>query len=106
MRDWNVASTLGSLFAADVPDGFQYRSDFITSTEEAELADGIAHLEFSNFEMRGVVARRRVAFFGKSYDRGGETAAPLPSFLVPLRDKVAEWASVDSQAFAMALINE
>jgi alkylated DNA repair dioxygenase AlkB len=54
--------------------------------------------------MRGVVARRRVAFFGQSYDRGA--AGPLPAFLLPLRATIAQWASVHAEAFAMALINE
>ena len=94
------------LFDADVPDGFFYRNDFITVEEEAWLAGEIARLEFSSFEMRGVVARRRVAFFGQSYDGGAGLASPMPPFLEPLRDKVAVWASVDPRAFAMALINE
>jgi len=54
--------------------------------------------------MRGVVARRRVTFFGQSYDR--VTAGPLPTFLLPLRTRVAQWAGIDAEAFAMALINE
>lgn len=96
----------GSLFDVDVPDGFQYRSDFISSEEEALLADEIASIEFSTFEMRGVVARRRVAFFGRTYDAAVVSTSPLPAFLMPLRDKVAVWANVDAQTFAMALINE
>ena len=56
--------------------------------------------------MRGVAARRRVAFFGKSYDSGGTSTPPLPAFLLPLRDKVALWAAVEAHAFEMALINE
>jgi len=54
--------------------------------------------------MRGVVARRRVAFFGQSYDQ--VTAAPLPAFLLPLRAMIARWAGVEAGAFAMALVNE
>ena len=84
----------GSLFDLDVPDGFRYRGDFITAEEEAALAADIARLEFSTFEMRGVVARRRVAFFGMSYGTGGAATAPLPPFLLPLRDKVSSWAGV------------
>lgn len=106
MRHWGVGSASGPLFEADVPDGFHYREDCITADEEAALADGIAGLEFSAFEMRGVVARRRVAFFGRSYDAGGSFASQMPEFLVPLRDKVANLANVDPEAFAMALINE
>lgn len=94
------------MFGADVPSGFQYRPDFITSEEEALLANEIAGLEFSTFEMRGVVARRRVAFFGTSYDAGGASASPLPAFLEPLRDEVAAWANVEAHTLVMALINE
>jgi alkylated DNA repair dioxygenase AlkB len=94
------------LFDLDVPRGFQYRDDFITTDEEASLAGDIDRVDFSNFEMRGVVARRRVAFFGQSYDAGATTAPPLPEFLLPLRRKIAAWAEVDPDAFAMALINE
>ena len=94
------------LFGADVPDGFQYREDFITQAEEETLAAQIARIEFSTFEMRGVVARRRVAFFGRSYDAGRATASPMPAFLDPLRAKIADWAGVEPAAFSMALINE
>jgi hypothetical protein len=101
-----VSPALSSLFDADVPTGFQYRDDFITSDEEASLAAAIAEVEFSTFEMRGVVARRLVAFFGKSYDSWNTSAPPLPAFLLPLRGRVAAWAGVDAHAFAMALINK
>ena len=92
------------LFEHDLPPGLHYRDEFITEAEERELLDAIADIAFSEFEMRGVVARRRVAFFGQSYDR--MTAGPLPSFLLPLRASAAQWASVEVKAFAMALINE
>src|SRR4051812_15144837 len=86
--------------------GFHYLNDFITSGEETQLAEDIAGVEFSNFEMRGVVARRRVAFFGGSYDRGAAPAAAIPEFLLPLRTRVAQWADVDPETFVMALINQ
>jgi alkylated DNA repair dioxygenase AlkB len=90
----------------DLPEGFRYREDFIAIEEEASLAAAIAGIEFSNFEMRGVVARRRVAFFGRSYDSGGASTPPMPAFLLPLREKVAAWAHIEPDAFAMALINQ
>src|SRR5688572_22117312 len=92
------------LFELELPPGFYYRNDFITEADEGDLLAGIAGVAFSDFKMRGVVARRRVAFFGQSYDR--MTAAPLPAFLLPLRTAVAQWAGVDVDALAMALINE
>ena len=92
------------LFESHLPSGFQYRENFITEPQERQLLDAIASVEFLNCEMRGVVARRRVAFFGESYDR--KVAGPIPPFLLPLRSAIAAWAGVTHDAFAMALINE
>jgi len=94
------------LFDAAVPSGFYYRDDFISADEEASLVGEIGWIDFSTFEMRGVVARRRVAFFGQSYDAGRPLSPELPTFLMPLRDRIAEWAGVAGDAFGMALINE
>jgi alkylated DNA repair dioxygenase AlkB len=94
------------LFEPDLPDGFQYRTGVVSAEEEADLAARFSALEFSAFEMRGVVARRRVAFFGWAYDSGGAAPPPIPDFLLPLRERVARWAAVDPAAFAMALVNE
>jgi alkylated DNA repair dioxygenase AlkB len=103
MGHWIMAGS-PRLLEHDLPPGLRYRDDFITQAEERALLDAIADIAFSDFEMRGVIARRRVAFFGQSYDR--LTAGALPSFLLPLRARVAQWASVEPNAFAMALINE
>jgi len=91
-----------------IPDlgGFVYRSNFLTAEEEQSLIERIAAVEFSNFEMRGVVARRRVAFFGRSYDGPGGAVPPMTPFLIELRTKVAVWVQRDPAVFAMALINE
>ncbi len=94
------------LFEEAVPSGFQYQRELITREEEARLAEQIAHLDFSPFEMRGFVARRRVAFFGRAYDSAASVVPPLPDFLLPLRDAVARWATLNPHAFEMALINE
>jgi alkylated DNA repair dioxygenase AlkB len=66
----------------------------------------IGGVAFSTFEMRGVAARRRVAFFGASYDAGARPSPPIPESLLPLRSRLAEWAGVPADRFAMALINE
>lgn len=95
----------GPLFGEDVPSGFHYRTDFITAEEEEKLAGEIRGVEFSTFEMRGVVARRRVAFFGLTYDVASG-APQIPAFLEPLRARIGEWAGVEPAEFSMALINE
>jgi len=96
---------LRHLCGNDGPSGFQYREDFISEGDEQALADAFARVAFADFELRGVIARRRVAFFGQTYNRA-TAAEPLPGFLLPIRAMVAQWAGIDSAAFAMALINE
>lgn len=92
------------LFEPDLPPGLLYCADFISEDEETQLLDAIANVTFAAFEMRGVVARRRVAFFGHAYDRS--EAQPMPAFLLPIRERIGSWARIDATAFAMALINE
>ena len=95
-----------SLFGPDLPPGFDYREEFISLDEERHLVAAISEVQFGSFEMRGVVARRRVKFYGRSYDAVPGPEEPIPEFLVPLRDRLAAWAKLDPPAFAMALINE
>jgi alkylated DNA repair dioxygenase AlkB len=95
-----------ALFGPDLPPGFEYREDFLSVGDESLLAEAIAKLHFDSFEMRGVVARRRVKFYGRSYDAVPGPEEPIPAFLIPYRDRLAEWAAVVPEAFAMALINE
>jgi alkylated DNA repair dioxygenase AlkB len=106
MPHWVMAPVSGSLFDRTLPAGFEYRDAFIDVEEETQLASDIARVEFSAFEMRGVVARRRVAFFGRSYDSGRASTPPIPAFLFSLRAKLATWANLEADTFAMALINE
>ena len=94
------------LFGVEAPDGFLYRSDFVDADAERALAEAIDAIEFANFEMRCVIARRRVAFFGRSYDASLGDERQMPDFLLPLRARFAAWAGVAADAFAMALINE
>ena len=93
-----------TLFVPALPAGMLYRGEFVSEVEEQSLIAGVRTLQFQQFEMRGVVARRRVAFFGESYGR--EAAGAIPEFLQPLRAKLAAWADIDPADFAMALVNE
>ena len=101
----NVSVTR-SLFGVDAPPGFRYRAELIGEAEEQALVEQIGAVQFSTFEMHGVIARRRVAFFGQSYDARGTVALPLPEFLLAIRSRLAEWVGIEADAFAMALINE
>jgi alkylated DNA repair dioxygenase AlkB len=105
VRHWAMPAAPRALFGADLPNGFRYYDEFISAEDEASLAAELATLAFSTFEMRGVAARRRVAFFGASYDAGA-VAPPLPTFLLALRERVAVSVGLDAGAFEMALVNE
>lgn len=94
------------LFGPDLPPGFAYRERFLSAAEESALVHAIEKVEFAAFEMRGVVAKRRVAFYGRHYDESRGPERPIPEFMFPIRDRLAEWAGLEPSAFAMALINE
>ncbi len=93
------------LFPPDLPAGFRYEEALLSPAAETHLLAAIADVAFSAFEMRGVVARRRVAFFGHAYD-ASRPSPPMPAFLESLRVLVAAWAGVEAVSLAMALINE
>jgi alkylated DNA repair protein (DNA oxidative demethylase) len=97
------------LFGLSLPEGLLYREDFISPDEERALVAEIERLEFSRVEMRGVVARRRTAHYGWTYGyyvRRSEPGPPLPEFLLPLRQRAADWASIAADEFVEALITE
>jgi alkylated DNA repair dioxygenase AlkB len=99
------------LFAAEpkLPGGFAYGDDVITAAEEAVLAEQIAELPFKPFEFRGYLGNRRVVSFGFRYDYSArvlQAAAPLPDFLLPLRDRAAAFAGIEPANIVHALINE
>jgi alkylated DNA repair dioxygenase AlkB len=95
-----------TLFEPDLPEGFSYQDGFLSAAEERVLAEAIAGVAFSAFEMRGVVARRRVAFFGISYMDPSAAPSPMPDFLLEPRARLAAWAGIPDGDFVMALINE
>jgi alkylated DNA repair dioxygenase AlkB len=99
-----VSAPSPSLFPPELPEGFRYEAGWLSPADEARLLEAIAAVTFGAFEMRGVVARRRVAFFGAAYDTSRPTE-PMPAFLDPVRARAAAWADVEPAALAMALIN-
>ena len=92
-----------------VPNGFEYRQDFISLAEERALLDAIEPLPFAQVVMRGAVAKRRTAHFGWTdgyYARRSEPGPPLPEFLLPVRGRVAAWAGIGAELFVEALATE
>src|ERR671919_725910 len=100
---------LPALFAPPVPDGFDYRENFISPVEERALLAAIEPLSFSQVVMRGAVARRRTAHFGWTYGyyaRRSEPGPPLPEFLLAVRERFAGWGGVPAERFVEALVTE
>ncbi len=99
------------LFAAPtgLPKGFRYQPDVLSVEEEEALERELGALPFKPFDFQGFLANRRVVSFGYRYDYGSRAvveAAPLPSFLEPLRHKVAALFGRPADAFRQVLINE
>jgi alkylated DNA repair dioxygenase AlkB len=97
------------LFAVELPEGFVYRSDFITPAEERELICTLESLDFQPFEFQGYIAKRRVIEYGYEYDfssRRASSAPPIPEFLYWLRDRCADLAVVEHEELVECVIHE
>jgi alkylated DNA repair dioxygenase AlkB len=98
------------LFAsAMLPPGMQYRTEFISSAEEAELLDRIRGLPLTEAKYQQYTARRRTASFGAGYDFSHRQATPapaLPESLEWLRVRAADWAGLAPSDIVQALIAE
>lgn len=95
--------------APALPEGFVYQPEYIDAAEEARLLEAMGALPFEAARYRQYTARRRVVYFGYAYDFSSNrlgTAAPLPGFLLPLRERLARWMGIAADEFAHALVNE
>lgn len=94
---------------ANLPEGFTYMADFLSSGEEANLLAYIRDLDFAPFDFHGYQARRRVVQYGWSYDfetREANAGRPLPDFLLSLRDRAAEFADIPGESIVQATVAE
>ena len=92
-----------------LPEGFKYQPDVITLDEERELVRHIEPLPFKEFEFHGFTGKRRVVSFGWRYDygeRGLQRANDIPPFLMPLRERAAQFAGLGANDFQHVLITE
>jgi len=91
------------------PGGFRYADEFIRVAEEQELITWIAALPLKPFEFHGYLGLRRIASFGFRYDytrQRAEPAEPLPTQLLPLRDRVGAFAGQPAERFRQILVTE
>jgi hypothetical protein len=87
---------------AELPEGFDLHLDFISPGEEFELLAAIQGLEFHEFQMHGVTAKRRIVQFGWRYSFGSyglRPTLPLPEVFEPIRARAAGIAGVHPRCF-------
>ena len=101
--------------AADPPthsmirDGWRYRAEFLTGAQEQELLQLLSTLAFQNAQYKKWIARRRIVSFGGRYDFSKNqlnSAPPIPPFLYPLRQRIAEWSGIDEERLNHAMVAE
>jgi alkylated DNA repair dioxygenase AlkB len=90
---------------ASLPEGFEYRPDFVSAGEEAELLGYFRALDFREYEFHGYFGKRRVVSFGLRYDKN-ESTEDIPDFLLTLRHKAAEFARLAPAELQQALVTE
>jgi alkylated DNA repair dioxygenase AlkB len=95
--------------APPLPEGLVYRADLISREQETALIEQIAMLPFRPFEFHGYLGNRRTVSFGFRYDFGDHRvheAEPVPDFLLPMRQRAAEFAGVAAADLVHALVTE
>ena len=99
------------LFHTDtgLPVGFRYQPNLFDPADERRLVEEFARFEFSPFEFHGFLGKRRVVFFGWRYDfngKGLQKGEPMPSFLLPIRERAAAAFGLEPSAFEQVLLTE
>ena len=91
---------------APIP-GLKLAEEFVSVAEEQELIRGIADVELTPFQFRGFEGKRLTHSFGWRYDfkdASFRETAPLPDWLLPLRNRAAEFAGLAPDQFMHALL--
>lgn len=95
--------------AYELPEGFKYQADILSSQDEQLLLDRVRQLPFKEFQFQGFVGKRRVVSYGWQYDfneRMLRQADDIPPFLQPLREAAADFAGIPPEQLAQVLLTE
>jgi alkylated DNA repair dioxygenase AlkB len=95
--------------APTLPEGLLYRPELIAPAEETALAGQMAALPFAPFQFHGFEGNRRTVSYGWHYAFDGSglhEAAPIPDWLLPLRDRAAAFAALAPDALEHVLLIE
>lgn len=92
-----------------LPEGFRYAEGFLSPDEERAFISAFQRLPFREFEFRGFLGKRRTVSFGWRYDfnvRELQQTEAVPTFLLALRERAAEFAGLSENNLQHALITE
>jgi alkylated DNA repair dioxygenase AlkB len=92
-----------------LPRGLGYRAALLTPADERSLIAHLGARPLQEARYRSFTARRRIASFGAGYDFEGNVllpAPPPPSFLGPLRDRIAKWTGIPAADFRQCTVAE
>lgn len=106
-RESGHKAAMRDLFDLPVLPGLQLQDDFVSPEEEAELIARVDASDPAPFRFQGWEGKRRTVSFGWSYDFDTaqlDEAAPLPQWLLPLRDRAASFANLAAGALVHALL--
>jgi alkylated DNA repair dioxygenase AlkB len=91
------------------PEGFRYEPDALSREEEQLLVEWIPTLPLKEFEFHGYVGKRRTLSFGWHYDFADsrlKQTEGLPSQLLDVRERAAEFAGLRAEDLLHALVTE
>jgi alkylated DNA repair dioxygenase AlkB len=92
-----------------LPEGLEYRAELVSLEDEAEFLEHFRKLDFREYEFHGYLGKRRVVSFGLHYDLNDSkvrSTADIPGFLLPLRQKAADFAGLAPSELQQALVTE
>ena len=110
----NAASDMGDLFGkpeppAELPAGFRYIRDVLSSAEEMSLVQQFEKLPLKPFEFHGYQGNRRIYTFGHRYIFAGQEAradASIPAYLRPLTEIASRISGAPADAFEQLMVTE
>jgi alkylated DNA repair protein (DNA oxidative demethylase) len=97
------------MMSIELRQGFIYRPDFLSESEEHKLLARLKDVDFSELRMRERIARRRVAHFGWLYGYDSwkiEPGPPIPEFLKNVRERAATLVNVMPDELVEVLVTE
>ena len=105
-----TASGMGNLFGEpELPAGFRYVPDVLSSAEEKSLVQRFEKLPLKPFEFHGYQGNRRIYTFGHGYIFAGQesrTDSSVPDYLRPLRDIASQISGMPADAFQQLMVTE